>query len=62
MVSTTILGGMLVVAVIVVLVTVVAVMVWSKASRVPLVGIALNIVLWAVSVATMVEPPAVVGG
>jgi hypothetical protein len=61
-VSTAILGGMLLVSVLVLLVTVVAVIVWPKAARVPLVGIAANVVLWAVAVATMVDPPAVFGG
>ena len=61
-ISTTILGGMLAVAVVVVLVTIVAMAVWPNAARVPLVGLALNVILWAASVATMVEPPAAVGG
>ena len=60
--STTILGSLLAVAGLVVLVTIIAIVFYPKAARVPLIGLVLNLAIWAASVVTMVEPAPILGG
>ena len=60
--STTILGSLLVVAALVVIATIIAIVLYPKAARIPLVGVVLNLAIWAASVATMVEPAPIFGG
>ena len=60
--STTILGSLLVVAGLVVIATIVGIILYPKAAGIPVVGLVLNLAVWATSVATMVEPAPVLGG
>jgi len=60
--STTILGSLVVVALLTITASVLAILFYPKAARVPLIGLALNLVVWAASVATMVEPKPILGG
>ncbi len=60
--STTILGSLLVVAVLIVVATVVAIVLSPKAARIPWIGLTVNLAVWAASVATMVEPAPILGG
>ena len=60
--STAILGLLLVVAVLTVVATIIAIVVYPKAARIPIIGLVLNVAIWATSVATMVEPAPMSGG
>ncbi|WP_309617847.1 hypothetical protein [Salinibacterium sp.] len=60
--STTILGSLLFVAALIVTATVISILLYPKAARIPLIGIIVNVAVWAASVATMVEPAPVLGG
>lgn len=57
-----ILESLLVVAMLIVTVTIIAIVLTPKAARVPLVGLVLNVTIWAASIATMVEPAPILGG
>jgi hypothetical protein len=60
--STTILGSLLAVAGLVVVMTIIAIVLYPKAARIPLIGVVLNFAIWAASVATMIEPAPISGG
>jgi|GEM_PF-4367780 len=60
--STTILGSLLVVAVLIVAATVAAIVLYPRAARIPWIGLVVNLAIWAASVGTMVEPAPILGG
>lgn len=60
--STTLLGMLLVAALLIVTSTLIALVFSPKAARVPWIGLAINLAIWGMSVAAMVEPAPILGG